>query len=94
MPISAVVRRAAVFAVCLLFMTPAAAAAAQPGAEPVSGTGSPADGVLPPGTPARVNTPDGWTLALGAKDEKQVPVAPLTTAASSREYLSLSLIHI
>ncbi|MDP7729390.1 MULTISPECIES: MspA family porin [Mycobacterium] len=88
MPISAVVRRAAVFAVCLLLVTPAAAATAQPGAEPVSGTGSPADGVLPPGTPARVNTPDGWTLALGAKDEKQVPVAPLTTAASSREYLS------
>ncbi len=31
---------------------------------------------------------DGWTLALGAKDEAQVPVAPLTTAVSSREYLA------
>ena len=25
--------------------------------------------VVPSGEPARVNTPDGWTLALGAKDE-------------------------
>ncbi|WP_372511522.1 MspA family porin [Mycobacterium gordonae] len=73
---------------CLLLSTPAAPVSAQPDAEPVSGTGAPADGFLPPGAPARVNTPDGWTLALGAKDEKQVPVAPLTTAASSREYLS------
>jgi MspA len=38
--------------------------------------------------PATVNTPDGWTLALGAKDESQVPVQPLTTAVSSREYLA------
>ncbi|MDT5223682.1 MAG: hypothetical protein QOG19_1089 [Mycobacterium sp.] len=38
--------------------------------------------------PARVTTPDGWTLALGAKDERQLPVAPLTTAISSREYLA------
>ncbi|EUA04985.1 mspA family protein [Mycobacterium kansasii 824] len=35
-----------------------------------------------------MNTPDGWVLALGGKDEKHVPVAPLTTALSSREYLS------
>ena len=88
MPISAVLRRAAVLAVCLFLLTPAASSSAQPDAEPVSGAGPPADAFLPPGTPARVKTPDGWTLALGAKDEKQVPVAPLTTAASSREYLS------
>ncbi|WP_205878335.1 MspA family porin [Mycobacterium camsae] len=88
MPISAVLRRAAVFAVCLVLSTPAVPGNAQPDAEPVSGTASPADGLLPPGAPARITTPDGWTLALGAKDEKQVPVAPLTTAASSREYLS------
>ena len=29
-----------------------------------------------------------WTLTLGAKDEMQIPVPPLTTATSSREYLA------
>jgi hypothetical protein len=43
---------------------------------------------VPSADPATLNTPDGWTLALGAKDESQVPVAPLTTAVSSREYLA------
>ena len=43
---------------------------------------------MPSGDPATVNTPDGWTLILGARDEMQIPVAPLTTAVSSREYLS------
>lgn len=62
-------------------------AAADPLSQPV-GAASSADGAVPPGVPARVTTPDGWTLALGARDEKHVPVAPLTTAASSREYLS------
>lgn len=46
------------------------------------------DGKVAPGTPVAVNTPDGWTLTLGARDESQVPVAPLTTAVSSREYLA------
>lgn len=85
MPIFAVVRRAAVLAVCLVGAVTAPSASAQPGAEPVSAASG---DVLPPGTPARVTTPDGWTLALGAKDERQIPVAPLTTAISSREYLS------
>jgi hypothetical protein len=44
--------------------------------------------LVPSADPVTYNTPDGWSLALGAKDESQVPVAPLTTAASSREYLS------
>ena len=30
---------------------------------------------MPSGPPSRVITPDGWTLALGAKDESQVPGA-------------------
>jgi hypothetical protein len=34
-----------------------------------------------------VTTPDGWVLTVVAKDETQLPVAPLTTAVSSREYL-------
>jgi MspA len=88
MPISAVVRRAAVLAVCLVVPVTAPSAGAEPNPEPPPGAVPPADGSLPSGTPARVNTPDGWTLALGAKDEKQVPVPALTTALSSREYLS------
>ena len=87
MPISAVVRRAAVLAVCLVVSMTAPSAGAEPDAEPPPGAVPPAT-VVPSGTPARLNTPDGWTLALGAKDERQVPVAPLTTAVSSREYLS------
>lgn len=43
---------------------------------------------MPSNPPAILNTPDGWTLGVGAKDEKQLPVAPLTTATSSREYLA------
>ncbi len=43
---------------------------------------------MPSADPVTFNTPEGWTLALGAKDESQVPVAPLTTAVSSREYLA------
>src|SRR6185437_13192799 len=31
---------------------------------------------------------DGWILTLGARDESQIPVPPLTTAVSSREYLA------
>ena len=34
-----------------------------------------------------VTSPDGWVLTVAAKDETQLPVAPLTTAVSSREYL-------
>ena len=37
--------------------------------------------------PGIVTTPDGWMLTVVAKDETQLPVAPLTTAVSSREYL-------
>ncbi|MCV7187976.1 MspA family porin [Mycolicibacterium thermoresistibile] len=36
--------------------------------------------------PATVTTPDGWVLTVWAKDETQIPIQPLTTALSSREY--------
>ncbi|GAB7145462.1 MspA family porin [Mycobacterium riyadhense] len=88
MPISAVLRRAAVLAVWLVVSMTAPSAGAQPDAEPPPGAVPPADGAVPPGAPVRLNTPDGWTLALGAKDERHVAVPPLTTATSSREYLS------
>ena len=45
------------------------------------------DGRVPSAAPATVKTPDGWTLTLSSKDETQLPVAPLTTAVSTREYI-------
>jgi MspA len=88
-PVAVVVHRVLVVAVCLvLSVIIAPTAASDPETEPASATTAPADGAMPSSPPAILNTPDGWTLGLGAKDEKQVPVAPLTTAVSSREYLS------
>lgn len=38
-------------------------------------------------TPAAIKkAPDGWTLTVSAEDESQLPMSPLTTAISSREY--------
>jgi hypothetical protein len=90
MPLTVVVRRAAVFAACLVISVTAAPLS---GADPDPDAAHPAaaqsgDGRVPSSPPATVRTPDGWTLGLGAKDEMQVPVAPLTTALSSREYLA------
>jgi hypothetical protein len=86
-----VVRRAAVVAVCLVMaLTTAPPTSADPDteAEPVAAAAPPADGLVPSADPAILDTPDGWRLGLGAKDEAQIPVAPLTTAVSSREYLA------
>jgi hypothetical protein len=90
-PKTVVVRRAAVVAVCLVMaLTTAPPTSADPDteAEPVAAAAPPADGLVPSAETATLDTPDGWRLALGAKDEAQIPVAPLTTAVSSREYLS------
>ncbi|MFZ1176522.1 MAG: MspA family porin [Mycobacterium sp.] len=85
-----VVRRALVVAVCLTISLPTApSTGADPEVEPAAAAGAPpAGGAVPSNPPAILNTPDGWTLGLGAKDEMQVPVPPLTTAISSREYVS------
>ena len=84
MPMAAVLGRAAVFAVCVVISaTIAPSAGADTDSDP-----APVDRRVPSGDPATVNTPDGWTLTLGAKDEMQIPVPPLTTATSSREYLA------
>ena len=84
-----VVRRAAVLAFCLVMsVTTAPSVDADPDAEPAAAAAPPADGRVPSADPVILNTPDGWNLGLGAKDEMQIPVAPLTTAISSREYLS------
>lgn len=44
------------------------------------------DGKVVSGPPETTKSPDGWTLTVSAKDEIQLPVAPLTTAISTREY--------
>lgn len=78
------------FLLCaLLFAAQAAQASAQPDTtlvQPVSDIPMPA-GPVPSGPAGVVVTPDGWELTVAARDEFQVPVAPLTTALSSREYL-------
>ncbi len=81
-------RLATLAAVCLL---PVLGTAPLASGEPLP----PGPGVAPPDTgavasePASVvTTPDGWILTVTATDETQLPVAPLTTAVSSREYLA------
>jgi len=69
-------------------VTSAPAASADPDVDPAAATAPAPDGGVASNPPATLTTPDGWTLGLGAKDESQIPVAPLTTAVSSREYLA------
>jgi hypothetical protein len=56
-------------------------AAVDPAAPPID------DGKVASTAPATTKSPDGWTLTVSAKDETQMPAAPLTTAISSREYI-------
>jgi MspA len=59
-----------------------------PPVQPVADTGPPPpSGVVASGPPGILDTPDGWHVEVSARDETQLPVAPLTTAISSREYL-------
>lgn len=60
-----------------------------PGDGGAAGDGGPPPdtGVVASADPATVTTADGWVLTVAAHDESQLPVAPLTTATSSREYL-------
>jgi hypothetical protein len=78
------VNRFAALAACSLIPLGAAPiASADPGDD-----GPPPDtGVVASAEPGVVTSPDGWVLTVTAKDETQLPVAPLTTAVSSREYL-------
>ncbi|MEW5809372.1 MAG: MspA family porin [Actinomycetota bacterium] len=70
---------------------PAATAQPAPPAPPLpppADAGPPPDtGVVASGPPGTVQSPDGWVLTVAATGETQLPVAPLTTAVSSREYL-------
>ncbi|MBJ7340351.1 MspA family porin [Mycolicibacterium sp.] len=59
-----------------------------PAVAPVGDVGPPPDnGIVGSAEPGVVTTPDGWTLTVSATNESELPVAPLTTALSSREYL-------
>jgi hypothetical protein len=53
---------------------------------PVNGP-LPPEGAVPSAPPGVLNTPDGWNLSVVGSNETQLPVAPLTTAITSREYL-------
>ena len=56
---------------------------------PADDPGPPPDnGVVASAEPGVVTTPDGWVLTVVGANETQLPVAPLTTATSSREYLA------
>jgi hypothetical protein len=53
---------------------------------PVNGP-LPPEGAVPSAPPGVLNTADGWNLSVVGSNETQLPVAPLTTAITSREYL-------
>ena len=73
------------------FTAPAAIAQPAPPAPPLpppADAGPPPDnGIVASGAPGTVQSPDGWVLTVAATGETQLPIAPLTTAVSSREYL-------
>jgi len=78
-------RFAALAACTLLPLGTAPIALADP---PADDPGPPPDtGVVASDEPAVVTSPDGWVLTVAATNETQLPMAPLTTAVSSREYL-------
>ena len=89
-------RFATVAAACMLIpmgATPLALAdpPADPAVAPAADPGPPApppdNGVVASEVPGIAKTPDGRTLTVAAKDETQLPVAPLTTSLSSRDWL-------
>lgn len=61
--------------------------AAQPSDAAVGVAAPPDTGVAASGPPGVAQTEDGRTLTVAAENETQLPVAPLTTALSSRDWL-------
>lgn len=76
--------RFATLATCMLIPLGTAPVAL---ADPPADDPPPDTGVVASNDPAVVTSPDGWLLTVAASNESQLPVAPLTTAVSSREYL-------
>lgn len=82
-------RFATLAAVCMLIPVGVAPLAlADPPPPPPGDAGPPPDtGVVASEVPGVAHTQDGRTLTVMGKDETQLPVAPLTTALSSRDWL-------
>lgn len=59
---------------------------ADPAIQPVNAP-LPPEGAVPSAPAGILDTPDGWHLEVVGTNETQLPVAPLTTAITSREYL-------
>lgn len=86
---------AALAALCMLAVPGAvpsvmAQPAPDPGVQPVADAvpdPPPPGGTVASAPAGYLETPDGWQMTVGATDETQVAVAPLTTALTSREYL-------
>ena len=70
----------------LAFAEPAPPPPNDPAIVPVSNP-LPPEGAVPSAAPGILDTPDGWHIEVSGSNETQLPVAPLTTAISSREYL-------
>jgi hypothetical protein len=88
-------RFATLAAACLLVPTGAAPLAladppppapVTPAADTAPPPGGP-NGPVPSAAPGVLKTPDGWTLTVTGSNESMEPVAPLTGAVWSREYL-------
>ena len=91
-----VMRTAAMtFAALVALAGPASADPADPAGpdvQPVAASTGPEaappvdDGKVASNPPITDKSPDGWVMTVGGKDEVQRPIAPLTTAISTREY--------
>jgi len=55
--------------------------------DPASASAAPDTGVVASGPPGIAETADGRTLTVLAENETQLPVAPLTTALSTRDWM-------
>ncbi|MCK0172993.1 MspA family porin [Mycolicibacterium sp. F2034L] len=82
------VRGFALAAVCLQVALGAVPLASAEPLPPGPQVPRPDAGVVASAPPGVATTPDGWIVTVTATNETQLPVAPLTTAVSSREYLA------
>jgi hypothetical protein len=80
-------RFGAVIAACLIGIAAAPVAQADPTSDSAPTNAAPTDGRVASGPPASLTTPDGWTMTLSSTGETAVPVEPLTTAVSSRDFI-------